>query len=68
VGAEMHWHEECPERWEAEQRIAKAILNEFVSGVGADGVASIEGVFHVRSEHGHTYESVKIRVEYIGGG
>ena len=24
----------------------------------------MEGVFHVRSEHGHTYESVKLRIEY----
>ena len=43
---------------------ASEILDDFVSGVGADGVVFMEGVFHVRSEHGHTYESVKIRVEY----
>ncbi len=60
----MYWHEQYPERWKAEQRIGNELLDDFVSGVGADGEAFLEGVFHVRSEHGHTYESVKIRVEY----
>jgi hypothetical protein len=60
----MLWHEQWPERWKTEQQIAKELLDDFVSGVDVNGVAFFEGTFHVRSEHGHTYESVKIRVEY----
>jgi hypothetical protein len=64
VDAEMYWYERCPERWTTEQRIGKQILDDFVSGISPNGVVFMEGVFQVRSEHGHTYESVKIRVEY----
>jgi hypothetical protein len=60
----MHWHERNPERWMAEQRIARQFLEGFSSGVGGDGAAYMEGIFHVRSQHGHTYESVTIRVDY----
>lgn len=60
----MQWHGQCPERWRIEQRTGKKMLDEFVSGVGPDSVAFMEGVFHVRSEHGHTYESVRVRIHY----
>jgi hypothetical protein len=60
----MAWQERDPARWEAEQRIGRQILDDCRSGVGDSGVAFMEGVFHVRSRHGHRYESVTLRVEY----
>jgi SEC-C motif len=60
----MHWHERDQERWGIEQRVAKDLLDDCRSGIGEDGVAFVEGVFHVRSQHGHRYESVTLRVEY----
>ena len=60
----MLWHEQTPERWEAEERIGRQLLDDCRSGVGEGGVAFVEGVFHVRSRHGHRYESVRLRVEY----
>jgi SEC-C motif len=60
----MEWHERDPARWEAEQRIGRQILDDFGSGVGDGGVAFVEGVLHVRSRHGHRYESVTVRIEY----
>ncbi len=60
----MLWHERAPARWEAEKRIGRQILDDFRSGVGDGGVAFLEGVFHVRSQHGHRYEAVTLRVEY----
>lgn len=60
----MHWHERLPQRWEAERRIAMQVLTDANTGVSVDGVAFVEGVFRVMSEHGHVYESVTIRIEY----
>lgn len=60
----MGWHERNPIRWKAEQRSGSQILDNFHSGVSDSGVAFLEGVFHVRSRHGHRYESVTLRVEY----
>lgn len=60
----MGWHERNPARWEAEQRSGNQILGNFRSGIGDGGLAFLEGVFHVRSRHGHRYESVTLRVEY----
>jgi SEC-C motif len=60
----MAWHECRPERWEAEQRIGRQLLEDCHTGIGDGGVAFLEGLFHVRSEHGHRYESVTLRVEY----
>jgi SEC-C motif len=60
----MAWHQRKAERWEAEQRIGQQILDGCRSGVSEDALAILEGVFHVRSHHGHRYESVTIRVEY----
>lgn len=60
----MHWHERLPLRWEAEQRIARQVLKAAKTGVREDGVAFVEGVFEVVSEHGHIFESVTMRIEY----
>lgn len=60
----MWWHERNPARWKAEQRSGNQILDDLRSGIGDGGVAYLEGVFHVKSRHGHRYESVKLRVEY----
>jgi len=47
-----------------EQRIARQILSDYLSGIDEAGTAFLEGIFHVRSRHGHRYDSVTIRVEY----
>jgi hypothetical protein len=60
----MTWHVRDPARWKAEQQIGRQILDDFRSGVDKSGVPFLEGVFHVRSEHGHRYESVTLRIEY----
>ncbi len=60
----MLWHERDSDRWQAEQRLGRQFLNDFQSGVGGGGVAYMQGVFHVRSQHGHRYDSVTLRVEY----
>jgi hypothetical protein len=60
----MTWHERKPERWEAEQQIGHQLLEGCRTGIGECGVAFLEGVFHVRSQHGHRYQSVTLRVEY----
>src|SRR4051794_31452634 len=61
---EMRWHECRPARWRAEQDIARQLLQECKYGVDERGVAFIQGVFHVLSQHGHRYESVTLRIEY----
>jgi hypothetical protein len=60
----MQWYERDSARWQAEQRMGSQILDDFRSGIGNDGLAFLEGVFHVRSQRGHYYDSVKLRVEY----
>ena len=60
----MNWHLHNPERWEAEQQIGKQILDGCRIGISVDGLAFLEGTFHIRSQHGHCYDSVAIRVEY----
>jgi SEC-C motif len=60
----MEWHERGPARWEAERRIGCRLLGDCRSGVGDGGMAFVEGVFHVRSRHGHLYDSVRLKVEY----
>ena len=60
----MAWHERAPARWESEKRIGHQLLEDGRSGISDDGVVFLEGVFHVRSRHGHRYESVRLRVEY----
>ena len=60
----MHWHERIPERWEGEQLHARKILERQRGGIDGAGVAFIDGIFHIRSAHGHRYDSVTIRVEY----
>jgi SEC-C motif len=61
---EVLWHERSPERWQAEQEIARKLLGNFHTGISVGGVAFVQGDFVVRSRHGHVYESVAIRVEY----
>jgi hypothetical protein len=39
-------------------------LDDYRGGIAEAGVAYLEGVFHVRSQHGHCYESVTLRIEY----
>jgi hypothetical protein len=58
------WYESKPERWEVEQRIGRMLLDGCNTGIGDSASVFLEGVFHVRSQHGHCYESVTLRVEY----
>jgi hypothetical protein len=60
----MHWYERLPQRWETEQRIASQVLEDADSGIKEDGVAFVDGKFHIMSEHGHVYETATIRIEY----
>lgn len=63
----MQWYERNPQRMEVEHLIGKSVLEDCRTGVGEDGLAYMEGLFHVRSRHGHRYESVMLRVQYPAG-
>lgn len=60
----MQWHEAMPQRWKQEQSIASTLLNEFEAGIDSAGSAFVRGLFNVVSEHGHVYETVKLRITY----
>ncbi|MBI2806623.1 MAG: SEC-C domain-containing protein [Planctomycetes bacterium] len=60
----MQWHEAMPQRWKREQAIAAASLEDFEAGIEGTGCAFVRGLFHVVSEHGHVYETVKLRITY----
>ena len=60
----MQWHECSPSRWQRERTIASKLLDEFESGIDEKGRAFIIGIFRVYSQHGHLYESVKLRFLY----
>ncbi len=60
----MQWHEVMPHRWEQEKLIAAALLGDFESGIDSTGCAFVCGLFSVVSEHGHVYETIKIRITY----
>lgn len=60
----MQWHEAMPQRWNQEQSIALTLLEDFESGIDGTGCAFVRGMFNVVSEHGHVYESVKLRITY----
>ncbi len=60
----MQWHEANPGRWQREQAVAADLLDDVEAGIDSEGAASIRGTFSVYSEHGHLYESVKLRVVY----
>jgi hypothetical protein len=60
----MQWHECNLSRWQREKAIASKLLNTFESGIDEEGRAFFTGVFHIYSQHGHLYESVKLRFVY----
>ena len=60
----MQWHECNAPRWQREKTIASKLLGEFESGIDAEGRAFITGIFHIYSQHGQLYESVKLRFLY----
>ncbi len=60
----MRWHEANPNRWQREQAVAAALLDDVKVGIDSEGAAFICGIFGVYSEHGHLYESVKLRIVY----
>src|SRR5690349_10036969 len=60
----MQWHEAMPQRWAQEQAIAAAVLRDFEAGISESGCAFVRGAFNVVSEHGHVYESVRLRIAY----
>lgn len=60
----MEWHQNNPKRWEAEQRLARQVLDDCECAISEQGIAFVEGVFQIRSEHGHIYDSVALRIEY----
>jgi hypothetical protein len=60
----MQWHEALPQRWTQEQSIAAGLLQEFEAGIDGNGCSFIRGAFSVISEHGHVYETVRLRLVY----
>jgi hypothetical protein len=60
----MQWHEVMPQRWEQEKSIAAAMLGDFEAGIDSTGGAFVCGLFNVVSEHGHVYETIRIRITY----
>lgn len=60
----MQWHEAIPQRWNQEQSIASTLLEDFEAGIDGTGCAFVRGQFNVVSEHGHLYETVKLRITY----
>ena len=63
----MHWHEAMPQRWAQEQSIAAALLQDMDAGIDGNGCAFVCGAFNVISEHGHVYETVRLRIVYPSG-
>ena len=60
----MQWHEANPGRWQQEQAVAANLLGNADAGIDSEGTAFVCGTFGVYSEHGHLYESVKLRIVY----
>ncbi len=60
----MQWHEAMSQRWIQEQSIASTLLEDFESGIDGTGSAFVRGLFNVVSEHGHVYETAKLRITY----
>jgi hypothetical protein len=60
----MQWHEATPQRWKQEQSLAATLLKDFEAGINGNGNAFIRGAFNVVSEHGHVYETVRLRITY----
>lgn len=60
----MYWYNDNPERWLREQQIATEILTAFESTIDGNGNATFQGDLELCSEHGHVYETVRIRVVY----
>jgi hypothetical protein len=58
------WWAKSPRRWYTEQHIAKQLLREFRCGIEKGKYACIEGVLDLKSQSGHVYDSVKVRLEY----
>lgn len=58
------WHQLNTKRWEQECLIAAEVFSGCESEVDASRKAIIRGMFDVCSQHGHIYESVKLRIEY----
>lgn len=60
----MCWYDADPDRWKQEQAIASQLLDDFEAGIDSNQTAYIRGTLGVCSEHGHLYESVRLRIEY----
>lgn len=60
----MSWHDDNPLRWQREQQTAATMLDDFEAGVDQEGRASFRGCLELCSEHGHVYESVRLRFVY----
>lgn len=59
----MTWHEKNSARWQREQELAAATLSEFKAGID-DGKAYFCGGLDLCSEHGHVYDTARIRIVY----
>lgn len=60
----MQWYIENPSRWKVEQAIASTFLNDCEAGFDENDRAQITGTFDIISEHGHKYDTVKLRFVY----
>lgn len=64
MNEQMHWYEVRPSRWQREQQFAAATLDNFEAAIDDEGHACFLGDLEVCSEHGHVYESVRLRFVY----
>jgi class 3 adenylate cyclase len=53
-------------RWEIEQEIAHEFMTDVVVGFYEQGRAYISGTFQLVSNHGHVYDTFKLRIVYPG--
>ena len=60
----MGWNKLSPKRWEVEQRISQEYLTDVEVGYDEESQAYIKGKFQLVSQHGHVYNTFKIRIVY----
>ena len=60
----MCWYNDDPLRWQVEQQIAAVTLIDVEAGIDGNDHAYFRGNLEVSSEHGHVYETVRLRFVY----
>ena len=60
----MRWHEQSPDRWANEQRLARRLMEGVTAWIDEHGRAVLAGQYRLLSEHGHEYGLFALRVVY----